>query len=196
MKHTSKFQWRLDLVTFAKVVKDSQWGDLRIQLFTDVGSELTKGKKLWQRAGSSNSWYGVTRDGACMKTLMHSGMNNACEGGFGGQPFEITLVDGSHKVMCGPWSSRPGVHMWNGVPDHLQVTVKYGILGIALRGEQEEATFSREFVEAVINKFNLDVYLDKFVHVNPHDAEFYGKDHPETLKSREYHIEIRNAKVN
>jgi len=149
-----KIKRRLDMITHA-VVRTDNWGDLKIEIYSD-NIKLTKGKRLWQRC--RDSWVGQSEDGVLIDAFSHDGSEN-CNGGFGGRFFELTMVDGSHRVLWGPWSGRPSVHMFNGAPEYMELTVKYGPFGAGIRGVMEDQGFSREFVEAVIKKFKLGVHL-------------------------------------
>jgi len=156
-----KIKRRLDMITHA-VVRTDHWGDLKIEIYSD-NINLTKGKRLWQQCrqnvtSRSHSWVGQSEDGVLIDAFSHDGSEN-CNGGFGGNIFELTMVDGSHRVLCGPWSGRPSVHMYNGAPEYMELTVKYGPFGAGIRGVIEDQGFSREFVEAVIKKFKLGVHL-------------------------------------
>lgn len=155
----NQFRRRLEMITHAVVKKDN-WGDLNIEIYSD-NMNLTRGKMLWQRCNGTQTWVGKSEDGVLINAFFHDG-TDSCNGGFGGDAFELTMVDGSHKVLCGPWSGRPSVHMYNGSPEYMELTVKYGPFGVAIRGLSEKQGFSREFVEAIINKFQLDVHLVKF----------------------------------
>lgn len=152
----NQFQRRLEMITHAVVKKDN-WGDLKIEIYSD-NINLTKGKRLWQQYRGTQTWVGQSEDGVLISAFCHDGSEN-CNGGFGGDSFELTMVDGSHKVLSGPWSGRPSVHMYNGSPEYMELTVNYGPFGAAIRGLSEKNGFSREFVEAIINKFQLDVHL-------------------------------------
>jgi len=157
----NQFQRRLEMITHAVIKKDN-WGDLKIEIYSD-NINLTKGKMLWQQCNGTETWVGQSEDGVLVDAYWHDG-TETCNGGFGGASFELTMVDGSHKVLCGPWTGRPSVHMYNGSPEYMELTVKYGPFGVAIRGLSENQGFSRKFVEAVINKFQLDVHLVKSQH--------------------------------
>ena len=58
------------------------------------------------------------------------------------------MQDGSHRVITGPWSGRPSVHAVNSGIQYTEVRVNDTLYG-----------FSREFIEAIIDRFNLDANL-------------------------------------
>jgi len=149
------FKRRLDMITHAVVVKDN-WGDLKIEIYSD-NINLTKGRRLWEHI-LLPTWVGQSEDGVLIDAFSHDGSEN-CNGGFGGASFELTMVDGSHRVLQGPWSGRPSIHICNGAPEYMELTVKYGPFGVAIRGLSEDQGFSKKFIEAIINKFQLDVHI-------------------------------------
>jgi hypothetical protein len=59
------------------------------------------------------------------------------------------MQDGSHKVVTGPWSGRPSVHTVNSGIQYTEVRVNDTLYG-----------FSKEFIEAIVDRFNLNVSLD------------------------------------
>jgi hypothetical protein len=67
-------------------------GDMRFQLH-DKGGTIDGGL------------YFAERDGFCSFFSHHGSGNN---GGFGGNKYDITMVDGSLKTLHGPWSSNAG----------------------------------------------------------------------------------------
>lgn len=46
------------------------------------------------------------------------------EGGFGGEDFNITMVDGTLVTLRGPWSSRPGLMNKRGFPPSMGVRIR------------------------------------------------------------------------
>jgi len=150
----NKFQSRLDAISKAEVALNDHgyWYELRIK---SNDNRLTNGAltykqydNVFDETKSTYSFVGVSEDGAIVNGFMHDGTSND-NGGYGSDSFELTMKDGSHKVITGPWSSRPGVHTVNSGIQYTEVRVGYGMYG-----------FSREFIEAIIDRFNLDVNLD------------------------------------
>jgi hypothetical protein len=150
----NKFQSRLDAISKAEVALhiNRQWYELQIQ--SNNRNQLIGGSLTYTQYNNvfdeetSYSFVGVSEDGAIVNGFMHDGTSND-NGGYGSDSFELTMKDGSHKVITGPWSSRPGVHTVNSGIQYTEVRVGYGMYG-----------FSREFIEAIIDRFNLDVNLD------------------------------------
>jgi len=151
----NKFQSRLDAISKVAIVLHAfgTWYELQIESsdknrLTDGALKYTQHVSLFPSSRTLYSFVGVSEDGAIVNGFMHDGTSND-NGGYGSDSFELTMKDGSHKVITGPWSSRPGVHTVNSGIQYTEVRVGYGMYG-----------FSREFIEAIIDQFNLDVNLD------------------------------------
>ena len=152
--NNNNFQSRLDAILKVEIVlRTIGWYELQIE--SSDKNQLTGGPlkytqyvSLFPSSKPLYSFVGVSADGAIVNGFMHDGTSND-NGGYGSDSFELTMKDGSHKVITGPWSGRPGVHTVNSGIRYTEVRVGYGEYG-----------FSKEFIEAIIDRFNLDVNLD------------------------------------
>ena len=151
--NNNKFQSRLDAISKAEVALHFNGDWLEIQIESN-DNRLTSGTlkyaqydSVFNNEETSYSFVGVSEDGAIVNGFMHDGTSND-NGGYGSDSFELTMKDGSHKVITGPWSGRPSVHTANSGIQYTEVRVGYGMYG-----------FSREFIEAIIDRFNLDANL-------------------------------------
>jgi hypothetical protein len=151
----NKFQSRLDAILKAKVALHFNGDWLEIQIESN-DNRLTSGALKYtqydnvfnnEEEEASYSFVGVSEDGAIVTAFIHDGSDNNGRG-YGGQSFELTMQDGSHRVITGPWSGRPSVHAVNSGIQYTEVRVNDTLYG-----------FSKEFIEAIIDRFNLDVNL-------------------------------------
>lgn len=149
----NKFQSRLDAILKAKVALhfNGDWFEIQIE---SNDNRLTGGTlkyaqydSVFNNGKTSYSFVGVSEDGAIVNGFMHDGTSND-NGGYGSGSFELTMKDESHKVITGPWSGRPSVHTANSGVQYTEVRVNDTLYG-----------FSREFIEAIIDRFNLDANL-------------------------------------
>lgn len=151
----NKFQSRLDAISKVAIVLHAfgTWYELQIESsdknrLTGGALKYTQYVSLFPSSKTQYSFVGVSEDGAIVNGFMHDGTSNDNDG-YGSDPFELTMKDGSHKVITGPWSGRPSVHTANSGIQYTEVRVGYGMYG-----------FSREFIEAIIDRFNLDVNVN------------------------------------
>jgi len=149
----NKFQSRLDAILKAKVALHFNGDWLEIQIESN-DNRLTSGTlkyaqydSVFNNEETSYSFVGVSEDDAIVNAFIHDGSDNNNRG-YGGQSFELTMQDGSHRVITGPWSGRPSVHAANSGVQYTEVRVNDTLYG-----------FSREFIEAIIDRFNLDANL-------------------------------------
>ena len=159
--NNNNFQSRLDAILKAKVALHINGAWLEIQIessdnleiqssdnrLTNAALKYTQYKSVFDNEETSYSFVGVSEDGARVNGFRHDGTSND-NGGYGSDPFELTMKDGSHRVITGPWSGRPSVHMANGALPYTEVRVNGTLYG-----------FSKEFIEAIIDRFNLNVNL-------------------------------------
>ena len=149
----NQFQSRLDAISKAEVALhiNGQWLELQVE---SSDNRLTSGALTYTQYNNvfdeetSYSFVGVSDDGAIVNGYIHDGSNKIGRG-YGGDPYELTMSDGSHKVISGPWSGRPSVHTANSGIQYTEVRVNDTLYG-----------FSREFIEAIIDRFNLNVRLE------------------------------------
>lgn len=152
LEDNNQFQSRLDAISKAEIVLHFNGDRLEIQV-ESTDNRLTSGALKYTQYVSlfpgktSYSFVGVSEDDAIVNGFIHNGSDND-NGGYGGQSFELTMQDGSHRVITGPWSGRPSVHAVNSGIQYTEVRVNNTLYG-----------FSREFIEAIINRFNLDANL-------------------------------------
>lgn len=152
-ENINKFQSRLDAISKAEVVLhiNGQWLEIQLESsdnrLTSGALTYTQYKNVFDEE-TSYSFVGVSDDGAIVNGYIHDGSNKIGRG-YGGDSFELTMQDGSHKVISGPWSGRPSVHIRNSGIEYIEVRVGYSLIG-----------FSKEFVQAIIDHFNLDVRFD------------------------------------
>ena len=109
-------------------------------------------------SGKTYSFVGTSQDGAIIDAFMHDGSTRD-NGGYGGDAFELTMNDGSHRVLVGPWSSRPSVH-----------SVNSGISFTEVRVNGRLAYFSQAFIAAVVHEFKINVTMTVRV---DEDGEIY-----------------------
>jgi len=148
----NQFQSRLDAISKAEVALhiNGDWLELQVK---SNDNRLTNGALTYTQYNNvfdetDYSFVGVSDDGAIVNGYIHDG-SNKIGGGYGGDPYELTMSDGSHKVISGPWSGRPSVHTANSGIQYTEVRVNDTLYG-----------FSREFIEAIIDRFNLNVRLE------------------------------------
>jgi hypothetical protein len=147
--NNNKFQSRLEAISKAEVVFIESWGCYQLQVESS-DNRLTSGSLTYTQYNNvfdeetSYSFVGVSDDGAIINGYIHSG-SSMIGRGYGGDSFELTMNDGSHKVISGPWSGRPSVHMRNSGIEYTEVRVGYSLIG-----------FSKEFIQAIIDHFKLD----------------------------------------
>jgi hypothetical protein len=148
-QNTNQFQSRLDAISKAEVVFIESWGCYQLQVESS-DNRLTNGALTYTQYNNvfdeetSYSFVGVSDDGAIVNGYIHDG-SSMIGRGYGGDPFELTMSDGSHKVISGPWSGRPSIHMCNSGIEYTEVRVGYSLIG-----------FSKEFIQAIIDHFKLD----------------------------------------
>lgn len=153
-QHTKQFQSRLDLISKAEIVLHhmGEWHEVKIQSndnrLTSGALTYTQYENVCDETKSSYSFVGISDDGAIVNGFIHDGSNKIGRG-YGGQSFELTMQDGSHRVLTGPWSGRPSVHTANSGIQYTEVNVNNTLYG-----------FSREFIEAIINHFNLNACIE------------------------------------
>ena len=162
-----KFRLRLGSILKVEIEKDRN-GTVQMQIYPKY-NELTTGTLKYTQymnlVGDNMNTYsfiGVSEDTAIVSGFMHDGSNRD-NGGYGSRAFEITMQNGSHKVLVGPWSSRPSVHMMNGAPKYLEALVVYG------ENNHYHQGFSKEFLEAVIDEFKVNVKLERTERRNSFD---------------------------
>lgn len=150
----NQFQSRLDAILKAEVALhiNGDWLELQVK---SNDNRLTNGAltyaqydNVFDETKSSYSFVGVSEDGAIVNAYIHDGSNKIGRG-YGGDSFELTMQDGSHKVISGPWSGRPSVHIANSGIKYTEVRVNDHLCG-----------FSMEFIEAIIDRFNLNARLE------------------------------------
>jgi len=152
--NNNKFQSRLDAILKAEVALhiNGAWHEIQIESsdkrVTSGALKYTQYNNVFDEEETSYSFVGVSEDGAIVNGYIHDGSNKIGRG-YGGQPFELTMQDGSHRVITGPWSGRPSVHAVNSGVQYTEVRVNGDLYG-----------FSKEFIEAIVDQFNLDVNLE------------------------------------
>ena len=152
--NNNKFQSRLEAISRAEVVLhiNRQWYELQIE--SSNKNQLTGGSLTYTQYNNvfdeetSYSFVGVSDDGAIINGYIHSG-SSMIGRGYGGDSFELTMHDGSHKVISGPMSGRPSIHMRNSGIEYTEVRVGYSLIG-----------FSKEFIQAIIDHFKLDACVN------------------------------------
>ena len=151
--NNNNFQSRLDAILKAKVALHFNGDWLEIQIESN-DNRLTSGALKYAQYDSvfnteeaSYSFVGVSEDGAIVNGFIHDGTINDNRG-YGSGSFELTMKDGSHRVITGPWSGRPSVHTANSGVQYTEVRVNDTLYG-----------FSKEFIEVIIDRFNLDANL-------------------------------------
>lgn len=77
-------------------------------------------KYQFGKAPHTGVFWSETADGV-VSFFSHTG-GDKNEGGFGGAVFNLTMEDGTEKVLRGPWSSRPGA-MNQYFPHSVDVTI-------------------------------------------------------------------------
>ena len=150
----NQFQSRLDAILKAKVALhfNGDWLEIQVESndnqLTSGALKYTQYDNVFNEEEASYSFVGVSEDGAIVNGFIHDGSDKNGRG-YGGQSFELTMQDGSHKVITGPWSGRPSVHTVNSGIQYTEVRVNDTLYG-----------FSKEFIEAIIDRFNLNVRLE------------------------------------
>lgn len=154
LENNNKFQSRLDLISKAEIVLHhmGEWHEVKIQSndnrLTSGALTYTQYENVCDETKSSYSFVGVSEDGAIVNAYIHDGSNKIGRG-YGGDAFELTMSDGSHKVIIGPWSGRPSVHIANSGIKYTEVRVNDHLCG-----------FSMEFIEAIIDHFSINARLE------------------------------------
>ncbi len=151
----NKFQSRLDAILEAEVALhiNRQWYELQIE--SNNRNQLIGGSLTYTQYNNvfdeetSYSFVGVSDDGAIVNGYIHDGSSKIGRG-YGGFSFELTMQDGSHKVISGPWSGRPSVHSVNSGIKYTEVKVNGDFVG-----------FSKEFIQAIIDRFDLRVCIEE-----------------------------------
>ncbi len=123
-----------------------------------LAGPLTYGQYISVFSGKKYSFVGTSQDGAIIDAFMHDGSARD-NGGYGGDAFELTMNDGSHRVLVGPWSSRPSVH-----------SVNSGISFTEVRVNGRLAYFSQAFIAAIVHEFNINATMTVRV---DEDGEIY-----------------------
>ena len=150
----NQFQSRLDAILKAKVALhfNGDWLEIQVESndnqLTSGSLKYTQYDNVFNEEEASYSFVGVSEDGAIVNGFIHDGSDKNGRG-YGGQSFELTMQDGSHKVITGPWSGRPSVHTVNSGIQYTEVRVNDTLYG-----------FSKEFIEAIIDRFNLNARLE------------------------------------
>ena len=150
----NQFQSRLDAISKAEVALhiNGDWLELQVESndnrLTSGALKYTQYNNVFNEEEASYSFVGVSEDGAIVNAYIHDGSDKNGRG-YGGQSFELTMQDGSHKVITGPWSGRPSVHIVNSGIQYTEVRVNDTLYG-----------FSKEFIEAIIDRFNLNASLE------------------------------------
>jgi hypothetical protein len=150
----NQFQSRLDAILKAKVALhfNGDWLEIQVESndnqLTSGALKYTQYDNVFNEEEASYSFVGVSEDGAIVNGFIHDGSDKNGRG-YGGQSFELTMQDGSHKVITGPWSGRPSVHTVNSGIQYTEIRVNDTLYG-----------FSKEFIEAIVDRFNLNVSLD------------------------------------
>ena len=150
----NQFQSRLDAISKAEVALhiNGDWLELQVKSndnrLTNGALTYTQYNNVFDETKSSYSFVGVSEDGAIVNAYIHDGSNKIGRG-YGGDAFELTMSDGSHKVIIGPWSGRPSVHIANSGIKYTEVRVNDHLCG-----------FSMEFIEAIIDHFSINARLE------------------------------------
>lgn len=90
-------------------------------------------KKTLRFAQRGECFYAENRETGHVSFFAHSGSDRN-EGGFGGSEYEITMLDGTKKVLRGPWSSRAGAMNMKGFGPCVDVSLRGGIPNYGLAG--------------------------------------------------------------
>ena len=146
MKVNTHFRQRLDAISKAELVSDC----LNITSSSAavlLAGPLTYGQYISMFSGKTYSFVGTSQDGAIIDAFMHDG-STSDNGGYGGGAFELTMNDGSHRVLVGPWSSRPSVH-----------SVNSGIPFTEVRVNGRLAYFAQAFIEAIVAEFKINATI-------------------------------------
>jgi len=157
MKVNNQFRQRLDVISKVEIVS----GCLEITSSNAailLAGPLTYGQYISVFSGKTYSFVGTSQDGAIIDAFMHDGSTRD-NGGYGGDAFELTMNDGSHRVLVGPWSSRPSVH-----------GVNSGISFTEVRVNGRLAYFSQAFLSAIVYEFKINVTMTVRV---DEDGEIY-----------------------
>ena len=157
LEDNNQFQSRLDAISKVEIVLhvNGDWHELQIE---STDNRLTSGALKYTQHVSlfsgktSYSFVGVSADDAIVNAFIHDGTSKD-NGGYGGDSYELTMKDGSHKVITGPWSGRPSVHMTNSGIQYTEVRVDRTMYG-----------FSKEFIEAIIDRFNIKASVELITH--------------------------------
>lgn len=105
-QNTNQFQSRLDAISKAEIVFIESWGCYQLQVESS-DNRLTNGALTYTQYNNvfdeetSYSFVGVSDDGAIVNGYIHDG-SSMIGRGYGGDSFELTMNDGSHKVISGP----------------------------------------------------------------------------------------------
>lgn len=166
-ENINKFQPRLDAISEVEVVLHDwgYWYELRIKSsdnrLTSGALTYTQYDNVFDETKSSYSFVGVSDDGAIVNGYIHDGSSKIGRG-YGGYSFELTMQDGSHKVISGPWSGRPSVHSVNSGIKYTEVRVNGDSIG-----------FSKEFIQAIIDYFNLSACIEEVVQQKEIELKLY-----------------------
>lgn len=170
-QNVNKFQSRLDAISEVEVVLEPNKEYYLLEIKAK-DNRLTSGALTYtqydnvfakQPSGRGYSFVGVSEDGVIVRAYMHDGSNRIGRG-YGGSSFELTMQDGSHKVISGPWSGRPSVHTYNSGIEYIEVSVNGESIGL-----------SKEFVQAIIDHFNLDIRI-QYIPYEPNPELWYLRD--------------------
>ena len=146
MKHNNHFRQRLDAISKVELVSNC----LNITSSSAailLAGPLTYGQYVSVFSGKTYSFVGTSQDGAIIDAFMHDGTARD-NGGYGGDAFELTMNDGSHRVLVGPWSSRSSVHSVNSGISFTEVLVN----GM-------HAYFTQAFIEAILVEFKINARI-------------------------------------
>lgn len=159
------FQQRLNLITSAEVKRDIN--NRTWELHVDSAENLYEKADIsyiFKDAQSANldsgCFIGTSNDNALVNCFIHSGSNRN-ERGFGGQTFVLKMKDGSTRTVAGPWSGRPSIHALFGAPMYININS-------AQDGRQIGVT--EEFVNAILQKFNLPFKTEWCAHKVPFEG--------------------------
>lgn len=99
------------------------------------------------------------KDGA-VSFFSHSGKDENL-GGYGGDEFKIRMIDGTEKILKGPWSSRSGVMNREGFTESVEVRLFEDIESYERGYTALGAHITLEVAKEAIKKFCPKVYLVK-----------------------------------
>ena len=147
MKVNNQFRQRLDAISKVEVSK-------YLEITSSEPATLLAGPFTYEQYVSvfadkrqQYSFVGTTQDGAIIYAFMHDGSTRD-NGGYGSGAFELTMNDGSYRVLVGPWSSRSSVHSVNSGISFTEVLVN----GM-------HAYFTQAFIEAIVAEFKINATI-------------------------------------